>query len=397
MLRQGPFNTAASSIGVPAGQGAQPGAAVHMQRALMRLALLMRAVPLLQALATLLFGFSAYQRPWLGVAAGCAAVAWSNWLALRVWPTGRCPVPVCVADVTVAVTALLAVGAATPPQSLTTSFYWAVAYAAATAVLLGLSLPPRVGGFGLAALLTTYGLVVGLRAGIPALPAAAGNAAGCTVYFGCGVLAAWYVRRLTNVVAQAEAHALTRQARLGVRQARLDEFGRLHDDAVQVLERVAAADERDAAELRAHAATAAAHLRAAIEDRGAECGSLGELLRRVADGFASLRFSVTVDCVERLPDPGAQVILNLAAAVTEALNNAYKHSGATCAVVRAALAGGGIEVSVEDSGAGFATGSCPEGFGITNSIRRRLVEAGGKVEVCSAPGMGTAVRMWLPC
>ena len=397
MLRQGPFRAAASGVRIPAGQGAQPGAAVHLQRALVRFALLMRAVPLLQAVATLLFGFSAYQRPWLGVAAGFAAVAWFGWLVLRVWPTGRCPAPVCLADVAVAVAALLAVGAATPAQSLTTSFYWAASYAAATAVMLGLSLPPGVGGFGLATLITTYGLVVGLRAGIPALPAAAGNAAGCAVYFGSGVLAAWYVRRLTSVVTQAEKDGLTRQARLGVRQARLDEFGRLHDDAVQVLERVAAADERDAAELRAHAATAAAHLRAAIAGPGPERGSVSDVLGRVAHGFTSPRFSVTVDCVGQLPDPGAQAMPNLAAAVTEALNNAYKHSGATCAVVRAAPAGGGIEVSVEDSGSGFATGSCPEGFGITNSIRRRLAEAGGEVEVCSAPGAGTAVRMWLPC
>jgi hypothetical protein len=46
-----------------------------MQRALLRLALLMRIVPLLQAVATIALGFSAYQRPWLSAAAVGAVLA----------------------------------------------------------------------------------------------------------------------------------------------------------------------------------------------------------------------------------------------------------------------------------------------------------------------------------
>jgi hypothetical protein len=367
-----------------------------MRRALVRLALLMRAVPLLQAIATLALGYTAYHRPWLNVAAGCAALAWSGWLTLRVWPAGRSSGRTCVIDTTVAVAALLAVGAAMPPRSLTTSFYWAVSYAAAVALMLGLSLPPRTGGYGLAALIGTYGLVVDLGAGAQALPAAAGNAAGCVAYFGSGILAASYVRRLTGAVERAEEDALCRETRLGVRQARLEEFGRLHDEAVQVMERVSAGG-HDAAELRAYAASAAAHLRAAIEDQGPARGSVPEVLDGVARGFAAPRFSVSVDCALPLPDPGGRALAKLAAAVTEALNNVSKHSGASRARVWAVPAGDGIEVVVEDSGAGFAAGSVREGFGITNCIRLRLEEAGGKVEFRSAPGAGTVVRMWLPC
>jgi signal transduction histidine kinase len=366
-----------------------------MQRALVRLAFLMRAVPLLQAIATIALGYAAYHRPWLNVAAGCAALAWSGWLLRKAWATGRLSGRACLADATVAVAALLAVGAAMPPRSLTTSFYWAASYAAAVALMLGLSLPPWVGGYGLAALIGTYGLAVDLGAGAQALPAAAGNAAGIAAFFGSGILGASYVRRLTGAVERAEDDALVLQTRLGVRQARLDEFGRLHDEAVQVLERVAAED-HDAAELRAYAASAAAHLRAVIEDRGPAHGSVPEVLDQVARGFAAPRFSVSVDCALPLPDPGGRALGKLAAAVTEALNNAAKHSGAARARVRAAPAGDGIEVVVEDSGTGFAAGSA-EGFGITNCIRRRLEEAGGNVEFRSAPGAGTVVRMWLPC
>jgi signal transduction histidine kinase len=368
-----------------------------MQRALVRLGFIQRAVPLLQAIATLAMGYHAYHRPWLNVAAGCAALAWSGWFLAHVWSTGRPSWRTCLMDTTVAVAALLAVGAAMPAASLTTSFYWAGSYAASVALMLGLSLPPWAGGYGLAALIGTYGLVVDLGAGPQALPAAAGNAAGSVAFFGSGLLAAAYVRRLTAVVERAEDDALHREARLGVRQARLDEFGRLHDEAVQVLERVAAADERDAAELLVYAASAASHLRAAIEDRGPARGSVAEVLNQVARAFAAPRFSVTVDCGLPLADPGQQALEKLAAAVTEALNNASKHSGAAQATVRAAPAGLGIEVVVADRGTGFDAGSVQEGFGITNCIRHRLEEAGGTVEFSSAPGAGTVVRMWLPC
>ena len=299
-------------------------------------------------------------------------------------------------DTAVAVLALIAVGAAMPPESLTTSFYWAGSYAGAVALMLGLSLPPEAGGLGLAVLIGVYGLTVDVGAGPQAL-AVAGNAAGIAVYFGYGVLAAWHARRLTGVAARAEEDALSRQALLGVQQARLEEFGRLHDEAVQVLEQVDVTDEAGAAPLRAYAAMAASHLRTAIEDHRPAGNSVAEALRNVADGFAALRFGVTVDCATPLPDPGLRATGKLAAAVTEALNNAYKHSGTAHAWVRAAAAHGGIEVSVEDKGAGFPAEAAGAGFGITNCIRRRLEEAGGSAEFQSAPGAGTTVRMWLPC
>ena len=384
---------------VLAADGSRAGliAITHMQRALVRLALLMRVVPLLQVVATMTLGFSADRRPWLNVAAGCLALSWSSVLALKVWATGRCSVRVCLADAGVAAVALLAAGAAMPPDLLTTSFYWAGTYAAATAVMLGMNLPVSMGAGALTVLVACYGLVVDLGAGAGALPAAAGNAAGCAAYFGCSVAAASYVRRLTVVVTRAEDDASRREARLGVRQARLDEFGRLHDEAVQVLERVVAAGEADAAGLRLYAASAASHLRAAIQEPAAACGSVTEVLDNVAAGFASLGFPVDVDCAAPLPDLGGPALAKLAAAVTESLNNACKHSGAGRATVRAVRAADGIEVSVQDHGSGFVIGSVRHGFGITNCICRRLAEAGGRAEFQSAPGAGTVVRMWLPC
>lgn len=367
-----------------------------MRRALVRLALLMRAVPLLQAVAVMALGFPTFRQPWLGMAAGCVALAWSAWLALRTWATGRCSPPMCSADAAVATVAVLAAGAAVPPGLLTTSFNWTGPYAAATALMLGLGLSPWAGGCGLVGLIAVYGVEVGIRAGVHALPVAAGNAAGSAAYFGCGVVITSYVRRLTHVVDQAESDALHREARLGVQQTRLDEFGRLHDEAVQVLERVMAVDEPDTA-LRAYAASAADHLRSAIEDPNPGPDSVRDVLDPVAAEFATRGFAVSVQYGTPLPEPGMPALVVLAAVVTESLNNAYKHSGTRNATVRAAGAGHGLEVSVVDEGIGFAPSSVRHGFGITNCICRRVAEAHGNVEFRSAPGAGTVVRIWLPC
>lgn len=85
----------------------------------------------------------------------------------------------------------------------------------------------------------------------------------------------------------------------------------------------------------------------------------------------------------------------LAGAVGEALTNAGKHGGAGRVVVFVDDEDG-LFCSVKDDGAGFDPSSTHEGRGLSRSIRRRVEEAGGRVEVASAPGAGAEVRLWLP-
>jgi signal transduction histidine kinase len=51
---------------------------------------------------------------------------------------------------------------------------------------------------------------------------------------------------------------------------------------------------------------------------------------------------------------------------------------------------------VKDDGRGFDPVSTPPGQGLTHSIRERMQEAGGRVDVNSRPGAGTEVCLWLP-
>lgn len=80
--------------------------------------------------------------------------------------------------------------------------------------------------------------------------------------------------------------------------------------------------------------------------------------------------------------------------VQEALHNVSRHSGAKSAVVTVRQDDGSLFLSVEDDGSGFD----PErarGLG-TLGMEERVRQLGGRLEVRSTPGNGTALRVTLP-
>ena len=87
----------------------------------------------------------------------------------------------------------------------------------------------------------------------------------------------------------------------------------------------------------------------------------------------------------------------LAGAVGEALVNAGKHGHAQRVTVYVEPNDdGGVSCSVHDNGAGFDVANARERVGLSRSIRGRMEEVGGNVEIDSRPGAGTEVRLWLP-
>jgi signal transduction histidine kinase len=92
------------------------------------------------------------------------------------------------------------------------------------------------------------------------------------------------------------------------------------------------------------------------------------------------------------------VVHAVAGAVREAVTNAAKHGSPSKVVVFAEVDDdGGLFVSVHDDGRGFdpATSADATGVGIALSIRQRLEQVGGRVEIDSAPGLGTEVKLWV--
>ena len=80
---------------------------------------------------------------------------------------------------------------------------------------------------------------------------------------------------------------------------------------------------------------------------------------------------------------------------TEALWNTIKHSGAENFWLESRLAGDVFELALLDDGRGFRAGEVTGGLGL-ESMRSRAEEIGATLELLSAPGEGTTVRLRLP-
>ena len=83
--------------------------------------------------------------------------------------------------------------------------------------------------------------------------------------------------------------------------------------------------------------------------------------------------------------------------VQEALHNVSKHSGARRATVTLRNSTSALEVVVEDSGSGFDPDALEgkRGLGLA-SMEQRVLRIGGRYDIRSRPGSGTAVQAVLP-
>ena len=140
-----------------------------------------------------------------------------------------------------------------------------------------------------------------------------------------------------------------------------------------------------------------------------EAVSLASLLDEVADGLRP-RDGVTIE-VDCAPELLASVNRDLLEQALRNLGeNAAKHTPSGRIVFRARAAGTSVLVEVEDTGAGMSAetqqhvfdrfyrgqGRDPEGFGLGLAIVSQAVRSlGGRIELDSAPGRGTRVRITL--
>jgi signal transduction histidine kinase len=98
---------------------------------------------------------------------------------------------------------------------------------------------------------------------------------------------------------------------------------------------------------------------------------------------------------EHLP-VGAEVEEQLYRIGQEALANVVKHARASSATVRIAVADDTVSIEVSDDGRGFDPAAVgPDHFGL-RSMRGRVADLGGRLEITSTPGRGTAVRVEVP-
>ena len=99
--------------------------------------------------------------------------------------------------------------------------------------------------------------------------------------------------------------------------------------------------------------------------------------------------------VERLPlSPEAEEQLYRLG--QEALANVVKHARASRATVRIEASDGIVSMDVSDDGCGFESAAVSPGHFGLQSMRGRAADLGGRLEITSAPGHGTALRVEVP-
>jgi signal transduction histidine kinase len=214
------------------------------------------------------------------------------------------------------------------------------------------------------------------------------------------------IRRLEAT--QAELASVHREAGVLAERQRLS--AELHDTIAQGMASIVMLLQVAEDRLRTDPDTAAQHLELAsdtargnlAEARGLvaglapaelRAGSLDEALVRVAAlarSQAGLPAGVTVSGTPRpLPTSTEVVLLRVG---QEALSNVRKHADASCARVRLDYAEEAVSLAVTDDGRGFDPAAVPAGYGLSG-MRARVAEAGGALEIRSAPGAGTAITV----
>lgn len=148
-------------------------------------------------------------------------------------------------------------------------------------------------------------------------------------------------------------------------------------------------------------------LTADLSPAGLRTRGLGAALEDLADqGSTTLGLAIALDVdpgVDRAPrgDAEATRLQFLFETTRELLFNVAKHAGVDAATVRARRTPDAFVVEVVDAGAGFdpsmlkAAADDDGGFGLCR-IRERLTLLGGTLDVTSAPGAGTRVRVSVP-
>lgn len=134
-----------------------------------------------------------------------------------------------------------------------------------------------------------------------------------------------------------------------------------------------------------------------VIDPTAPVGLEGALREAAARAERQLGLRTEVVVAGDLPNAGDDVVAAVQGAASEALVNASQHGGASRVVVFVEPGEhGGIFCSIKDDGRGFDERAVAEGIGLSRSIRGRVEDVGGRVEVDGRPGRGAEIRLLVP-
>ena len=329
------------------------------------------------------------ERPWLALLLVGLALAVTVWdtVLVRTAPAALLAPPAVVAELLVGVALLVGDGAAyeeghafgSGTQSLGSA--WPLAGVLSAGLAFGAS----------------GGAVAGLALGLARLGGVLANGASLDAGRSLSILSTTVLYVLAGGAAGFSATWARRAERETASIRAREEVARhLHDGVLQTLAVVQRRAEDPA--LVDLARTQERELRDFLRSGPRADDGLEPGLRRAASRFEETHGGrVDVVVAEDLPRIDADALAALVGAVSEALANAGRHGRASRVTVYAEPADeGGVACSVKDDGTGFDHATVVEGMGLARSVRGRVAEVGGRVEIDSTPGGGTEVRLWVP-
>ena len=206
------------------------------------------------------------------------------------------------------------------------------------------------------------------------------------------VLGPWWLRVGRELVAE-------RQARVRAEE-RADMASRVHDSVLQTLALIQrrAADPQQVIQL---ARAQERELRAWLFDGHPPGSQADETMfaagvRRIQSDVEA-QHGVTVEVVTVGDCPIDEDLQALLGAAREATVNAAKWAGVQVISIYAEVEPEAVSLYVRDRGTGFDPASVPaDRKGLSDSIHARMDRRGGNVEVRTAPGAGTEVRLSMP-
>ncbi|HET9656069.1 MAG TPA: DUF5931 domain-containing protein [Kineosporiaceae bacterium] len=328
-------------------------------------------------------------RPWVGWGTLALITAWTGFLAWSQAP----PVPVVIADLAVAVGAVLATRVADDPSRAgfagqTLPAMWASAAVLAWAVWRG----------------WRGGLIAGLILSVADL-AEVGRPSSSTVYNVIILLLAGATVGYAVDVFRAGRRSLAQAVAVEAATAERERLAAdIHDSVLQVLafvQRRGAEIGGEAAQLGRLAGEQETRLRALVAvtpGSGAEVSGEQDV-RAALSGFTGGRVSLVGPAEPVLL--AADRVRALAAATGAALDNVARHAGEGRAWILVEDEPGTVTVTVRDEGPGIPPGRLEQAesegrLGVAASIRGRITAVGGQVSVVSVPGQGTEVELRVP-
>ena len=218
---------------------------------------------------------------------------------------------------------------------------------------------------------------------------------GAFVFFAYAVIFGWTIDTLRRNDARRRAaeHALeTERTERALEAERLALANELHDSVLQTLQ-VIRTEADDADRVRYLVRSEERSIDRMI-NRYRHPGPTGfeAAILVVRDEVEDLH-GVEIHTVIRDDVPLTTPVAAAVDATREALTNAARHSGASIIDLYSEAREGRVRVFVRDRGVGFDPATVQEGRGMRHSLRQRMEDAGGTLQVTSSPGLGTEVEI----